>query len=370
MKTLNWYIARDLLINTFLAVGILTFVMVSGNLFKVFELVAKCISPVVFGKFILLIVPEMLRYTIPLSLLTGTVLLFSRLSADNEITAMKASGVSLWQIIAPALALAGVLSGLCFWLATSVGPRCRYAAEQLMKTEAVRNPLALIEPGGFREIPGYLIRVGVKDGDMLGDIHILAVDRKTGRPTTDITARRGRVRQDEERRVLNLQLEDATFATINLDGTVVEDDGQAVDRVAMSSIDLPIEYGAKLDAKPVTRKLKYMDFQSMLARIYFDTGTGENVTPHYVALHKRMSMALSPISFLLIGIPFAIRNRRSETSIGLLLSLFLGFGFYVFLVLTDTMKDQTAFHPEFLVWLPNVLYQGGGLWALARIEKH
>ena len=370
MKILNGYIARNLLLYTLLAVGILTFVMVSGNLFKIFDLVAQGISPVVFGKFMLLVVPEMLRYTIPLSLLTATVLLFSRLSADNEITAMKASGVSLWQIIAPALGLAAVLSGLCFWLATSVGPRCRHAAEQLMRAEAVRNPLALIEPGGFREIPGYLIRVGVKDGDMLGDIHILALDRKTGRPTVDITARRGRVRQNEDQRTLDLELEDATYATMNLDGSIPDREASGMDRVAMRRIDFPIRYGAALDAKPVTQKLKYMDLRTMLARIYFDSDAGENVTPHYVALHKRLSMALSPISFLLIGIPFAIRNRRSETSVGLLLSLLLGFGFYVFLVLTDSMDRQTALHPEFLVWLPNVLYQGGGLWALGRIEKH
>jgi len=368
MKTLNWYIARNLFVNTLLAVGILTFVMVSGSLFKIFDLVAKGVSPVVFAKFMVLIVPEMLRYTIPLSLLTGTVLLFSRLSADNEITAMKSSGVSLWQIISPALVFAAVLSGLCFWLSTSVAPHCRYEADSLMKSEAVRNPLALIEPGRFvTDIPGYQIRVGVKDGDMLGDIHILVLDRATGRLTTDVTARRGRIRQREEDRVLELELEDATIA--NLAPEANSAGGQAVDRVAMRQIPFPIPYGTKLDARPVRQKSKYLGLRAMLSRIYLDAEAGQNVTPLYVDLHKRMAMALSPISFLLIGIPLAIRSRRSETSVGLLLSLLLGFGFYVSLVFTDSIKLQSGLHPEFLVWLPNVLYQGGGLWALGRIEK-
>jgi lipopolysaccharide export system permease protein len=369
MKTLNWYIARDLLINTSIAVAILTFVMVSGNLFRAFELVSKGVSPLVFGKFMLLIIPEMLRYTIPLSLLVGTVLLFSRLSADNEITAMKASGISLWQTISPALLFAAVLSAICFWLATSVAPHCRASADWLMKSEAIRNPLALIEPGRFiNAIPNYSIRIGMRDGDTLGAVHILALDPETKELRSSITARRGRVVTDEKTRSLRLELEDATIA--NFKPTPEGGTVQSVDRVAMHTIRFPIEYGSKLDAKPVSQKLKFMDLPTILARINLDVENGEDVTPHYVSLYKRMSMALAPISFLLIGIPFAIRSRRSETSIGLLVSLLLGFGFYLFLVLTDSVKSQSNLHPEFLAWLPNVLYQGGGLWALGRIEKH
>lgn len=368
MKTLNWYIARSLLVNTLLALGILTFVMVSGNLFRIFELVAKGVSPLVFAKFMLLIVPEMLRYTIPLSLLTGTVLLFSRLSADNEITALKASGVSLWQIIAPGLILAAAFSGLCFWLGTSLAPRCRLEADLMLRSEAIRNPLALLEPGRFAgEIPGYRIRVGVRDGDKLGDIHILVVDRKTGRLASAITARRGTVHTREAEQTLELELEDATIANYPA-GEEDASDGATVERAAMRRILLPLAYGTQLDARPLTLRLKFLDLRAMLSRIHLDAADGENVTPHYVDLHKHMSMALSPISFLLVGIPLAIRSRRSETSIGLLLSLLLGFGFYVFLVLTDGIKYQAGLHPEFLVWLPNVLYQGGGLWALAKIE--
>ncbi|MDX9979569.1 MAG: LptF/LptG family permease [Lentisphaeria bacterium] len=368
MKILNRYIARSLLVNTLIALGVLTFVMVSGNLFKIFDLMARGVSPLLFGKFMLLVIPEMLRYTIPLSMLTGTVLLFSRLSADNEITALKASGVSLWQLISPGLLLAAVFSVLCFWLATSLAPRCRMEAYLLMKSEVIRNPLALLEPGRFAsDIPGYRIRIGERDGDLLGDIHLLVLDRKTGRLASTITARRGKVRLREEEQALELELEDATIAN----HTPETDAGQeaAAGRVAMQRIVLALPYGARFDARPLTMKLKFLGFRDILTRIHLDAAEGRNVTPHYVDLHKRMAMALSPISFFLIGIPFAIQSRRSETSVGLLVSLLLAFGFYAFLVLTDSLDQQTALHPEFLVWLPNVLYQGGGLWALGKVEN-
>ncbi len=368
MRTLNLYIAKGLLLTTAIAVAVLTFVMLSGNLFKAFDLLAQGISPYTLLLFLGYMVPEVLRFTIPTAFLCATVLVFSRLSADNEITAMKASGVSLWQIISPALLLAVGLSAFCFWLGVSFAPICRYKADALARAEAVKNPLALLEAGRFvDEIPGYAIRIGRRQGNKLYDIHILVMNSETGALEQDITARSGRVIPREEKRVLELILKDATFANLNLSG---EPGGeQSVSRVATDEFTFPISYGATLDRRPLLRKLKYMDMSMIFARIYLDAEQGWNTTPHYVEIHQRMSMALSPIAFLLIGIPFAIRQKRADTSVGLLGALILGLGFYVFVVLTDSIKYQERLHPELLVWLPSILYQLGGLRALVTIEK-
>ncbi len=82
-----------------------------------------------------------------------------------------------------------------------------------------------------------------------------------------------------------------------------------------------------------------------------------------------MSLAFSPIGFLLLGIPFGIRTKRSETSVGLVFSLLLALVFYVFLALAESLEDQSHYHPEVLVWLPNIFYQLGGLAALHYIMK-
>ena len=94
----------DLLLTTLLGIGILTFVLVSANLLQAFELVARGVSPAVLGQFIAYMLPFALQFSIPLAVLCAAVLVFSRMSADHEVTAMRASGdsqcaVGIWKAI-------------------------------------------------------------------------------------------------------------------------------------------------------------------------------------------------------------------------------------------------------------------------------
>ena len=364
MKTLNRYIGGSILLVTGVSAGVLTFVMLAANLFKAFELIARGVGFTVLLRFLVYLLPDMLTFTIPLSLLCAAVLVFSRFAADNEVTAMRASGISLWQIISPGLILSITLSLLCFWLHTSVGPRSRYRADMLMREEGAKNPVALLEPGRYVELPGYLIRIGDREGSLLKHIRIIVVAE--GGRVQDITARRGRISVNEKERLINLRLEDATVAAIDLRS---EETGDAVQRFATREISFPLDYGAEFDRRRLSRKLKYMDMGMIFGRIYLDRTSGVDTTPAYVELHTRMAMALSPFAFLLMGIPFGIRTRRAETSVGLAVCLFLAMGFYAFILLAESLKHQPSFHPELLVWLPNIVYQVGELAALAMLAR-
>jgi len=367
MKTLNVYIGRHLLVTTCIAVFVLTFVMVSAHLIRGFELLARGVSLGILGRFLLYEMPNALTFTIPMSLLVASVLVFSRFSADNEIMAMRASGVSLWQIISPGLLLSIALSVFCFWLHTSLGPSWRYRAYLLRKGEGARNPMVVIEPGRFVEIPGHVIRVGKRDGDRLEDIHIYKLN-DDGMVVTDITARRGRVTVDEVKRIIELDLDHACFTTFDPDADDKERQKTAP-RVASERIVFPLDYGSEVDRRALSRRIKYMDMKMIFGRIYIDKERGVDTTSLYVELHSRMSMALSPFAFLLLGIPFGIRAKRSEASVGLLLCLVLAVGFHTFLMLADGLKHQSGLRPEVLVWLPNIIYQGGGLLALSALTK-
>ncbi|MBN2448946.1 MAG: LptF/LptG family permease [Lentisphaeria bacterium] len=371
MKILNSYIAGSLAVTAALAVGVLTFVMTAGHIIRLFDLLSRGVPPAVLGRFLVLRLPDMLRFTLPMALLCATVLVFSQLSADNEFSAMKACGISLWQVIAPGLILSVLLSGVCFWLSTTVAPRCRYAADQLLWEQAAAGSMALLEShDAFIELEGLNVRVERRDGDALYGIHILVQDEQL-RLRQTITAREGHIRRDGERGVLELVLQDATFGSVNLEGEgAAEDREEGPGRFATRQITLPLSLGKDSQTRRLVRKSKHMDLPMLFGRIALDSESGVPVTPLLVELHTRMSMALSPIAFLLLGIPFAIRSRRSETSVGLLLSLLLALGFYAFILLTRSLRSEGAFRPELLVWLPNVLYQAGGLRAIAVISRH
>lgn len=361
MKILNAHISKNFLFTTVMALGILTFVMLSGQFFRAFDLVSRGVSPAILGQFLFYLIPNMLRFTLPLAMLVATVLVFSRMSAENEIVAMKAVGISLYQIISPALLLSFALCGLCLWVSLFVAPRLRYQADQLRWSAAANSPLAMLEPGAFTEVfPQCLMRIGSQNRDQLLDVHIIMLD-EDGQQVQDITARQGRVDIDPDERVIELTLQQATVTDMTITG---EQDPSAVRHLNAESIRIPINYGAAQDQKKLTRKLKYLDVKMLCGRISLDSQQGLDVTEHLVELHSRLSMALAPFSFLLIGLPFGIRSRRSELSVGILLCVLLALGFYAFLLFGDALKDQPRFHPALIIWLPNFLYQFAGLAAI------
>jgi lipopolysaccharide export system permease protein len=122
MKILNLYVARGFLATFFMALGILTFGMMGARLVKIFEFVTQGVPLNEVLIFIVSSLPIVLSFTIPWAVLVSIMLVFGRLSADTEITAMRACGISIMQIVSPVMIIALILTCICFYVQTVVGP--------------------------------------------------------------------------------------------------------------------------------------------------------------------------------------------------------------------------------------------------------
>jgi len=364
MKILNRYIGLNLLFTALSAMAILTFVMVSANLIRAFQLLAKGADLLIFFKFILYLFPDMLTFTIPLACLVSSVLVFSRFSAEQEITAMRASGVSIWQIITFGLLLGVCASLLCVWLHISIAPVCRYKAYQLRKTAGMQNPMLGIEAGRYIELPGYLICIEERDKNNLKNIQIFTVNKDENVDST-LTAKSGKLIVDKKHQSIILALNDVIYSEIDLKNP----QNTTNTHISSKTLNFPFNYGDKLNNRRLSRKIKHMDFSMLAGNIARCRKYNLPTSRLYMEIHSRLSLAMSPLAFFLLGIPFGIKTQRSERSVGLLLCIGLAMGFYVFLVLAGCLKNQPQLHPEILVWLPNIIYQAGGLFALSRIAK-
>lgn len=363
MKRLNLYIASNLLVSTLIGIGVLTFVMLAGSLFKAFELISRGVSLTVLGKFMGYMLPYFLQFTLPLALLCATVLVFSRMSADNEISAMRASGISLWQIIAPGLILAATFSAICLYLQTDVAPESYYRAKQLKSSGNVKNPMAFIEPGRYVHFPNHVIYVGDRVDTQIRNVQIYSLNKK-GNVEEDISAPRGTVDYNEHTAKLTMNLQDAVICMTG------RNKGNKNDiRHAAGNLTYAIDYDKLQSREDVARDPERMSLGRLLSTVYIYNNSDRPTAPLYIELHTRLSLAFVPVAFFLIGIPFGIRTRRSETSIGIVVSLILAVIFYLFLPLAESFQDFGSYHPEILVWVPNVLYQVGGLYALRRIAR-
>ena len=99
MKTLNLYVTRAFLVTFFMALGVLTFGMTGARIARILDVIANGLPVSAFLQFLVYIMPLVLTFTIPWAIMAAVMLVFGRLSADSEITAMRACGISLLQVI-------------------------------------------------------------------------------------------------------------------------------------------------------------------------------------------------------------------------------------------------------------------------------
>ncbi len=344
---------------TFLsAIGILTFFMVGGRLYKIID---KLMEGVPLSAFLIMIgymLPVVLSFTIPFAMLVSVMLIFGRLSADNEITAMRACGVSITQIIAPILLVAYLLSGLCLYLQLDIGPSLLGASRAILKNVALDNPTALIEPGRSVHYNNYIIYVGEKDGEKLSDIQLISID-DSKRVAADITASTGTMTVDKIKKVINLNLfqcQSINQPYSNSKSTMTSD-----------KLTINIDYGKQLGNKRLATRPKYMNTTQLFAQMQIARKHNLATTGLEIEMNRRIAMALAPIAFVLLGLPLAIRTSRRETSVGLFLGVILSIVYFMAIIIFISLESKAFLFPQYLLWLPCILYQVAGITMIYKI---
>ena len=162
-----------------------------GNLIKMTNLVInKGLSLVTVGKIFSLYIPVLLGYTLPIACLISVIIAFSRLSSDNEILALRASGVFLGRLLMPLITFGVVLSLLSFYVNSQVVPYTHHKQRTMLKTLGVENPTALLEAGMFiHAFSNQILFIHKVDGNKMHNITIYQ-PQKDG-PTRTIIAKRG-----------------------------------------------------------------------------------------------------------------------------------------------------------------------------------
>ena len=208
VNLLDRYIFKSVLGSCLAAVGLFGFVLMLGNAIRdLLSLVLAGQLPLTtFGELLLLLIPFVVSYALPMGMLTGVLLTLGRLSADSEITAMRAAGISVGRIARPVIILGvlGMATGL--YINFEAMPRARLQYQKEL-ADAVRvNPLRFIMPRTFiRDFPGFVIYVGDKQGPVLSNFWLWELDDQQ-RVERLVRAESGRFDYDEENNALLLTL--------------------------------------------------------------------------------------------------------------------------------------------------------------------
>jgi lipopolysaccharide export system permease protein len=362
VKTLHTYLLRQVLGSLVMTVAVFTFVLLLGNVLKEILglLVNQQVSLLTVLYAISLLIPYVLVFALPMGLLTATLLTFGRFSADHELTAVRASGLSLLSLVSPILWLSVALSVVCAFVTMQFAPQCRLAYKQLIQRSALDNLDALLPARKYiSEFKPYTIYFGKVRGNEVRDIYVYEMDKRDKLGTnllSTIHAARGTFTLDRTNKSIQLVLSEAWYRGEKADSPVYF--GQA----PMLTLDLK----EKSDKAP---GLNDMTFAELWEKRRELKRQGIDTTPADVQIHSHVAFSFACIGFALIGIPLGIRAHRRETSAGIAMAVLLVLVYYSFLILGGSLETKPQYFPYLTVWIPNLLFQGLGLLLLRKANR-
>jgi lipopolysaccharide export system permease protein len=397
VKTLYKYITGQVLASLLLTVAVFAFVVLLLN-------VLKDVLPLLFGghaplwlvtKAVGLLTPFACVYALPMGFVTATLLVFGRFSADQELTAMRASGVSLLSLVTPVLVLSLLCCGLSAWFNLDIGPRSRMAFINL-KYDLLHELAGSQIPEGqmIHDIPNLMIYVGKNRNGDLEDVNIYRLINATNWDAL-VHASRGRFTTDFKLNQLTMDLTDARI----LDPTarsigaspklqLVYDLSAVTNRVLEPRINDMTFVQLQQKLRDLNENpLSPASLNATNSRTSFKVSGNvspaqvtslfqqpkinreEQVARVRVAMHREIAFSFACFGFTLIGIPLGIRVHRRETNVGMALALVLVAVYYGFTMLGNSLAARPEFYPHLILWLPNFIFQAIGAALLWRANR-
>jgi lipopolysaccharide export system permease protein len=380
VNLLDRHIFKSVLFTCAGAVGLFAFVLMLGNVVR--DLLGYLLSgqlPVAtFVRLVWLLVPAMAIYALPMGMLTGVLLTLGRLSADSEITAMRAAGLSLARIARPVLLLGALGAVLGLYINFVSMPYARVQYHKELPAAVRANPLSFIAPKTFiRDFPGFVIYVGEKQGGVMRDFWLWQLDRES-RVTQLVRAESGRFDYDDATNELILTL---THAQIEERNPKNPEDFSESPRVGSFEKSEPqrLSLSRLFGTTIVRQKLPWMTYAELraeekrVAALPFAPAAAKEhdraVMKVRLTVQEKFNTSLAVLSFALIGVPLGIKVSRRETSANLGLAVLLALGYYMLTVAVSWLDQHPEYHPDVLLWLPNAVFLTLGVWLFLRIER-
>ncbi len=349
MKILRSYLLKDFFSILLLSLAVLTFVMVLGNLIKIADLVInKGVDIISVGKLFLFMIPYLLTYTLPISALTAVLLSLGRMSSDNEIIAIRASGINLFSLAMPLLTVGLILSLSLVVFNDQVIPYAHYASRKTLIEVGIKNPTAALEPGVFiNSFQKYILFIYKIDQNKLGNIRIYE-PQGDDKPTRTIVAKRGEFIAIPEKNMIKLKL---------MDGTSDEPDPDNPSnfyKLNFKTYFMSLNLAQMQNKDEIRKKPKDMTIEELSREAAKLKTEGVDPTPLITEINGKISLAFSCFVFILLGLPLAIITRRREKSINFGLAFLVVGIYYLLLIGSEALALRGYINPQIAMWIPNI----------------
>jgi lipopolysaccharide export system permease protein len=369
-RTLFFYLSREVVLYSLIGLLAVGAIMVSHNfLRRIDELAAVGFAAQDALALLVCVFGMLIPYVVPVAFLFGLLVAFGRLSSDSEITALRACGVSLGQLLATPLLLGLAVSLLTAWLLIDVEPRAKRELRTVLGSIASRG--ALVEPGRFNDLStagDRLLLVQQRDDQQRLE-GVTISDRSNPERPFMVFAEHGLFSFDAERSEIHLILENGS---IHFEPKGADD--ARYQRIDFGRLDYALDASALLREDPSRATPQEMTLPRILEILrHFDAhgvppeGVRTKKRAAYeVELHRRLALPAGPLLFALLAVPLGMRRTRGARSYGVLVCVGLVVSYYALLSLGDTLGSDRVIPAPLALWLPNLVFAGVAIPLLRR----
>jgi len=356
-RILRNYIIREISSLFLLGIAVFTLILLMGRLIKLTDMVISRGVPLGdVARMIYYLMPSFLVFTIPMAFLLAVLLAFGRLSADNEITVMKAGGISLVQIMPPVL-MCGAVAAMLALAAGVFGVPWGNSAFKALSFDMLKQNVAVTirEKVFWDDIPGIVLYTERYDEARHLLSGVIIHDGRDSKSPMTIFASSGTLGSGPNPRDLLLALNRGSIHSVgkNKEYRMV-DFGEYV-----------MTIGAPGSASSIGRSEQEMGLSELRQQI------GNPATPRQARLkmsselHSRFALPFASLVFAVLAVPLGVQNRRSGKSSGFSISIATLLIYYILMSLLRTLAEKGSLPPALALWLPNLIFLALG-WFLLR----
>ncbi|MDQ2711974.1 MAG: LptF/LptG family permease [Acidobacteriota bacterium] len=375
MRILSRAIFREVFASAFLGTLLFIFVLFLRTIERLSSLLVKTSAPpAVIAKLLLYALPSTLPFALPLGVLVGVLIGLSRMSADSEITAMRASGISSATVVRPVLLFSFLALTLTALASLWLTPLSLHLESKVARNFAAAQLTGNIESRIFDEqFPNVVLYVGnvstvgkqilwtpVFMADVTPANELQQQGRNRGAGPRIIVAEVAIPHPDPANNRIILDMR-------NFRSSEKDKDGNVITTVAPNQVEAL--QAQKQEELQVNKTVQEMDTGPLYKRVYRRRDLSrEEYIDAAIELHQRFALPLACILLSLVGVPLGISSRKGGKSAAFVLTVVLAFLYYLGFITLIGLAKKGSLPVPLAVWTPDAVFLLAGVFLVSRLE--
>lgn len=362
-KILFRYIGTELLSPFCLGLFVFTFILLMNKIVQLMELViTRGVGLSGIAALVGYLLPSFLVLTLPMAVLLSVLITLGKLSSDSELIALKASGVSLYQMTPPFAVFCCCGCLLTAVLTLYLLPRGNDAFKRQALALARQHSEAAITEGVFCEaIDDMVLYINHFDRRHQRVRGVLVSDQREQDAQRIIIAREGTIESRGAGQALVFHLTEGSLHWY--DRTAGSYQYAVFDTYEMN---IPLQTAELEDRE---RKSRELGLRELLKTARARQAAGQSPVRQMVELHQRLAFPLACLVFGLLGVPLGVSWRRGGRSYGFVVSIVVVFLYYMLLNVGENLAKSGYIHAGVGMWMPNVLFGGLGIYLFRTVSR-